>query len=63
MATLRREYSFLGMHVSFGKPLSQGESKRARQFANKIYNETKGPTPELQRLYAKLRENEQRSEG
>lgn len=63
MAALHKEFSLFGVHVTFGKPATRVDSKRARQFANRVYNETKGATPELRRLYAKLRENEQRNSG
>ncbi|WP_156367769.1 hypothetical protein [Brevundimonas sp. Leaf363] len=63
MAAIRNEFSFLGVHVSFGKPKAVGESRRAREFANKVYKETKGATPELKRMYAKLLENERRTSG
>lgn len=36
------------------------ESRKAREFANRVYKETKGPTPELKRLYAELLENDRR---
>lgn len=61
MAALPREFAFLGMHISIGKPRPLGDSPKARAFANRVYNETQGPTPELKRLYAKLVENEQRT--
>lgn len=63
MAALPREFAFFGLHVSFGKPKLAGDSPRARAFANRVYKETKGPTPELKRLYAKLQENERRTLG
>lgn len=61
MAALPREFALFGMHVSFGKPNPNQESPKARAFANRVYKETKGPTPELKRLYAKLLENERRT--
>jgi hypothetical protein len=63
MAALRNQFNFFGMHVTFGKPREAGESRRAREFANRVYKETRGATPELQRLYAKLLEHERRASG
>ena len=61
MAALPNEVSFFGLHVTFGKPRLSGDSVKAREFANRVYKETKGPTPELRRLYAKLQDHEQRT--
>lgn len=36
------------------------ESRKASEFANRVYKETGGPTPELKRLYAELLDNDRR---
>jgi hypothetical protein len=51
----------LNPFARFAKPSAPVESKRAREFANRVYKETKGATPELKRLYAKLLENDGRA--
>lgn len=63
MAALRNQFNFFGMQVSFGKPNEPGDSRRAREFANRVYKETRGTTPELERLYAKLLDHERRASG
>lgn len=66
MAALRKEdFSsvFAGLLSFFPKKprvTVRAESRKAREFANRVYKETKGPTPELKRLYAELLENERR---
>lgn len=61
MAALRHEFSLFGIHLSFGRRSQVGDSVRARKFANQVYKQTNGATPELKRLYAKLKENERRA--
>lgn len=66
MAALRREdfaSVFAGLFsLRPRKPrvTASAESRKAREFANRVYKETKGPTPELKRLYAELLENDRR---
>lgn len=66
MAALRKE-DFSGVFAGFFSFLPKkprvavgAESRKAREFANRVYKETGGPTPELKRLYAKLLDNERR---
>lgn len=63
MAALRNQFSFFGWVVTVGKPSEAGESRRAREFGNRVYKETRGATPELKRLYANLLEHERRTSG
>lgn len=62
MAALKKDVYLAGFLGFFSrKPRAVVDSRRAREFANRVYNETGGPTPEAKRLYAELLENERRS--
>lgn len=68
MAAVRKEDLFGGaLLVGFFAFLAKkprvvvgADSRKAREFANRVYKETGGPTPELKRLYAELLDNERR---
>ena len=64
MAALRTDDYLAGFLGLFSrKPRVVVDSRRAREFANRVYNETGGPTAEAKRLYAELLDNERRSAG
>lgn len=63
MAVLPNQFTLFGVQVTLGRVRDMGESRRAREFANRVYRETRGPTPELRRLYDRLLEHERRSSG
>lgn len=39
------------------------ESRKAREFASRVYRETGGPTPQLKRYYVALLDNERRRQA
>ena len=62
MAALRKD-DYLAVFLGFfnRKQRVVVDSRRAREFANRVYNETGGPTPEAKRFYAELLDNERRA--
>lgn len=62
MAALKKDDYLAGFLSWFDhKPRAVVDSRRAREFANRVYNETGGPTAEAKRLYAELLDNERRA--
>jgi hypothetical protein len=62
MAALR-EGDLWGSFLSHfrAKPRFVADSRKARDFSNRVYKEMGGPTPRMKQFYANLLENERRA--
>jgi len=60
MAALTKD-GFFGFFAN--KPPKVTESRKAREFGNRVYKEMGGPTATMKRHYAELLENERRSKA
>lgn len=58
MAALRKEHSVFGWFGS-NKPRVESDSKRAREYVNRVYRETGGVTPALKQLNDEFLANQQ----